>query len=207
MSTKSDNITWHGANVGPDQRQALTGQRGCVLWFTGLSGSGKSTISRRVEELLLQRGHFAYGLDGDNVRFGLNKDLGFSAADRAENVRRVGQVAKLFADSTAITTAAFISPTRAGRDAVRADVPQGAFVEVFVDTPIEVCEARDPKGLYKKARAGEIPNFTGISAPYEAPLAAEIVLKTAENDIDACAEQVIAYLVEQGFLRGAVDPA
>ncbi|MCP4807161.1 MAG: adenylyl-sulfate kinase [Proteobacteria bacterium] len=205
MTTKSDNITWHGANVGPDERQSLTGQRGCVLWFTGLSGSGKSTISRRVEELLLRRGHFCYGLDGDNVRFGLNKDLGFSAEDRAENVRRVGQVAKLFADSTAITTAAFISPSRSGRDAVRSHMPPGTFLEVFVDTPIEVCEARDPKGLYAKARAGEIANFTGISAPYEAPLAAEIVLKTAEHDIDACAEQVISHLVDNGFLNRPLD--
>ena len=201
MTTKSDNITWHGANLGPDERTELTGQRGCVLWFTGLSGSGKSTISRRVEELLVRRGHFAYGLDGDNVRFGLNKDLGFSAEDRAENVRRIGQVAKLFADSTCITTAAFVSPYRAGRDAVRAEMPAGTFVEVFVDTPLEVCEARDPKGLYRKARAGEIGNFTGISAPYEAPLDAEIVLKTAEHDVDACAEQVIAYLSGNGFLR------
>lgn len=197
----SKNITWHGSNVTNAQRQQATSQRGCVAWFTGLSGSGKSTISRRVEQMLLDRGVFAYSLDGDNVRFGLNKDLGFAAMDRVENIRRIGEVSKLFADATIITTAAFISPYRAGRDAIRAVVPQGAFIEVFVDTPLEVCEARDPKGLYQKARSGDIKNFTGISAPYEPPLHAEIVLKTAELSIDECAQQVLDYLQANGFIK------
>ena len=200
MSTKSTNITWHGAEVSTDQREQATGQKGCVLWFTGLSGSGKSTVSRRVEQRLLERGVFAYGLDGDNVRFGLNRDLGFSPEDRAENIRRIGEVAKLFADSTVVTLAAFVSPYRADRDAIREKLPEGRFVEVFVDTPLEVCEARDPKGLYKKARAGEIGNFTGISAPYEAPLKAEIVLKTDGKTIDQSADEVLVWLEARGFL-------
>ena len=198
---KSTNLTWHDATIPHDEREALTGQRGCVLWFTGLSGSGKSTVSRRVEELLLRRGAVCYALDGDNVRMGLCEDLGFAAADRTENIRRIGEVAKLFADATVITTCSFISPYRADRDQVRAKLPEGVFVEVFVDTPIEVCEARDPKGLYEKARQGLIPNFTGISAPYEAPEAPEIRLETGEHSVDACAEQVIAYLVRHGFFK------
>lgn len=197
---KSKNITWHGANVTNEERQLATNQRGCVVWFTGLSGSGKSTISCRVEQMLLERGVFAYSLDGDNMRFGLNKDLGFSAADRNENIRRIGEVAKLFADSTAITTTAFISPYRAGRDESRAIMPEGTFIEVFVDTPLEICEERDPKGLYKKARAGEIQGFTGISAPYEAPLSAEIVLKTDGKTVDESAGEVVAWLDGAGFL-------
>ena len=195
----SKNIFWHGANVSHDERETLTRQRGCVLWFTGLSGSGKSTISRRVEELLLKRGVFTYALDGDNLRMGLNEDLGFGAEDRVENIRRIGEVAKLFADATVITTCSFISPYRKGRQEIREKLPDGVFVEVFVDTPIEVCEARDPKGLYQKARDGVIPNFTGISAPYEAPENPEIRLLTAENDIDACANQVIDWLEARGF--------
>ena len=195
----SKNIFWHGANVSHDERETLTRQRGCVLWFTGLSGSGKSTISRRVEELLLKRGVFTYALDGDNLRMGLNEDLGFGAEDRVENIRRIGEVAKLFADATVITTCSFISPYRKGRQEIREKLPDGVFVEVFVDTPIEVCEARDPKGLYQKARDGVIPNFTGISAPYEAPENPEIRLLTAEKDIDACANQVIDWLEARGF--------
>ncbi len=200
MSTKSTNITWHGANVSAEQRSQATGQKGCVVWFTGLSGSGKSTVSRRVEQLLLERGVFCYGLDGDNVRFGLNKDLGFSPQDRAENIRRIGEVANLFADATVVATAAFVSPYRADREAVLALVAEGRFVEVFVDTPLEVCESRDPKGLYKKARAGEIQGFTGISAPYEAPLSAEIVLKTDGKTVDESAGEVVAWLDGAGFL-------
>jgi adenylylsulfate kinase len=197
---ESKNIFWHGANVSHDERETLTKQRGCVLWFTGLSGSGKSTVSRRVEELLLKRGAFCYSLDGDNLRMGLNEDLGFAAADRVENIRRIGEVAKLFADATVVTTCSFISPYRAGRQEIRDKMPAGVFIEVFVDTPLEVCEARDVKGLYAKARAGAIPNFTGISAPYEAPETPEIRLKTDENDLDACAQQVISYLVDHGFI-------
>ena len=197
---KSQNIRWHGANITREEREQILGQRGCVVWFTGLSGSGKSTVSRRVEQLLLERGVTAYGLDGDNLRFGLNKDLGFSAADRAENIRRVGSVAQLFMDASCVTLTAFISPYRADRAAARDLVGEGRFVEVFVDTPLEVCEARDPKGLYAKARAGEIGNFTGISAPYEAPEAPEIRLQTAGRDIDECAAEVVGWLAAQGFL-------
>ncbi|MCB9765147.1 MAG: adenylyl-sulfate kinase [Alphaproteobacteria bacterium] len=199
---KSKNITWHHANVTTAERQDATGQRGCVVWFTGLSGSGKSTVSRRVEQLLLERGRTSYSLDGDNIRHGLNKDLGFSPEDRTENIRRIGEVAKLFADATVITTTAFISPYREDRDSVRSIMPPGTFVEVFVDAPLEVCEERDPKGLYKKARAGIIPEFTGISAPYEEPESPEIVLKTADHDVDACANQVIAFLAARGFVNG-----
>ena len=199
----SKNITWHGANLTQLEREGLTGQRGCVLWFTGLSGSGKSTISRRVEELLLRRGVLCYALDGDNVRMGLNEDLGFAAADRTENIRRIGEVAKLFADATVIATCSFVSPYRADRADVRAKLPEGVFVEVFVDTPLEVCEARDPKGLYEKARQGLIPNFTGISAPYEAPESPEIRLATAEDDVDTCAAQVMDYLVAGAFFKAS----
>lgn len=197
---KSANITWHGSKVSLEQRQQATGQRGGVVWFTGLSGSGKSTVAVRVEQLLLERGKFCYALDGDNIRFGLNKDLGFSPEDRTENIRRIGEVAKLFANATALVTAAFISPYRADRAQVRAMLPAGSFVEVYVNTPIEVCERRDPKGLYKKARAGEIAEFTGISAPYEAPEAPEIELHTDALDLDACATVVVDYLESRGFL-------
>lgn len=197
---KSANIKWHGSNVSAEQRQAATGQRGCVVWFTGLSGSGKSTVSRRVEQLLLERGVFAYGLDGDNMRFGLNSDLGFSPEDRTENIRRISQVAKLMADATVVVLTAFISPYRAGRDACREILPDGVFLEVFVDTPLEICEARDPKGLYKKARAGEIRGFTGIDAPYEPPLNPEIHLLSGEWDVDQCAQAVVDALIERGFV-------
>jgi adenylylsulfate kinase len=201
MSTpKSTNITWHGSTVTPEQRQELLGQRGCVVWLTGLSASGKSTIARRVEQLLLEQGRVVYVLDGDNIRFGLNKDLGFSPADRTENIRRIGEVAKLFADASAITLTAFISPYREDRDKVRAILPEDTFIEAWVNASVEVCEERDPKGLYKKARAGQIPEFTGISAPYEAPASPELELRTAEHDLEACAHQVIAYLTEKGFL-------
>lgn len=194
------NITWHDANVSAEQRESLTGQKGAVLWFTGLSGSGKSTISRRVEQLLLERGVFTYGLDGDNVRFGLNSDLGFAPEDRQENIRRISEVAKLFADSTVIVCTAFISPYRAGRNHCRNILPEGRFVEVFVDTPLEVCASRDPKGLYKKAMAGEIKGFTGIDAPYEAPLAPEVHIETVKHDIDGCAQLVVDHLIQQGFI-------
>lgn len=197
---KSKNIVWHEAEVTRAQREELLGQRGCVVWFTGLSGSGKSTVSRRVEQKLLERGTYVYVLDGDNVRHTLNKDLGFSPEDRTENIRRIGCVAQLFADSAAIVLTAFISPYRKDRDAARALLDDGRFIEVHVATALEVCEQRDPKGLYKKARAGIIPEFTGISAPYEAPVKPEIVLETAGKTVDQCADEVIAYLAEKGFL-------
>ncbi|MEO0605722.1 MAG: adenylyl-sulfate kinase [Myxococcota bacterium] len=200
---KSTNIHWHEAEVTQEQRETLLGQKGCVLWFTGLSGSGKSTIARRVEQKLLSRHIHTYSLDGDNVRHGLNKDLGFSPEDRTENIRRIGAVAQLFADAGTITTASFISPYRAGRDAAREILPEGRFVEIHVATSLEECEKRDPKGLYKKARDGVIPNFTGISAPYEEPLNPEIAMTTEERSIDECADQVIAYLEGKGFIPAA----
>lgn len=199
---KSKNIVWHHALVSPAERAEALGARGCVVWLTGLSGSGKSTIGRRVEQLLLERGAHAYMLDGDNVRHGLNSDLGFSPDDRTENIRRIGELSKLFAEACVVTLTAFISPYRADRARVRGLLPDGDFVEVFVDTPIEVCESRDPKGLYKKARAGEIPQFTGISAPYEAPERPEVHLQTADRTVDDCAEEVVRRLVELGFVAG-----
>ena len=197
---KSKNITWHGAEITTEQRESALGQQGCVVWFTGLSGSGKSTVARRVEQKLLNRGIHAYALDGDNVRMGLNKDLGFSPADRTENIRRIGSVAQLFADSGCVTTASFISPYAAGRDAARAMCADGRFIEVHVSTSLEACESRDPKGLYKKARAGIIPNFTGVSAPYEAPENAEINLDTNGVSVDDSADEIVTYLEGRGFL-------
>lgn len=198
---KSSNIHWHGANVTQEEREQIIGQKGAVVWFTGLSGSGKSTVARRAEQMLLERGVHTYVLDGDNIRFGLNKDLGFSPADRTENIRRIGEVAKLFADACVITMTAFISPYREDRDRVRAIMPAGTFIEAYINAPIEVCEARDPKGLYKKARAGQIPEFTGISAPYEEPLNPELDVRTADLTVDQAAQRVIDYLVARGFIR------
>ena len=197
---KSNNITWHHAELSAEHRESMIGQKGCVLWFTGLSGSGKSTVSRRVERKLLERGIHAYGLDGDNLRHGLNADLGFTAEDRTENVRRVAHLAHLFADSGLICLTAFISPYRVDRAAARALLPEGRFIEVHVATSLQACESRDPKGLYQRARAGQIPNFTGIDAPYEAPESAEIVLDTEANDADACADQVLDWLTTAGLL-------
>ena len=197
---KGDNLTWHVGEVEKDVRAAAYGHRGAVLWFTGLSGSGKSTIGHRVERMLIERRAFAYVLDGDNIRHGLNSDLGFAPEDRVENIRRIGEVARLFADAGALVVSAFISPYRADRDRIRALLGDGEFVEVFVDTPLEVCEARDPKGLYKKARAGEIQNFTGLDAPYEAPTAPEVHLRTATLTVDEAAAQVIRYLEEHNVL-------
>lgn len=197
---KSSNIHWHGANVTQEERERIIGQKGAVVWFTGLSGSGKSTVARRTEQLLLERGVHTYVLDGDNIRFGLNKDLGFSPADRTENIRRIGEVAKLFADACVITMTAFISPYREDRDRVRAIMPEGTFIEAYINAPIEVCESRDPKGLYKKARAGQIPEFTGISAPYEEPLNPELDVRTGDLSVDQAAQQVIDYLVARGFI-------
>jgi adenylylsulfate kinase len=197
---KGQNLTWHVGEVDKDARAAAYGHRGAVLWFTGLSGSGKSTIGHRVERMLVARGAFAYVLDGDNVRHGLNSDLGFSPEDRVENIRRIGEVARLFADAGALVVSAFISPYRADRDRIRALLPDGVFVEVFVDTPLEGCEARDPKGLYKKARAGEIQGFTGLDAPYEAPTAPEVHLRTERLTVDEAAAQVVRYLEEHNVL-------
>ena len=197
---KGENLTWHIGEVDREARAAAHGHRGAVLWFTGLSGSGKSTIGHRVERMLIERGAFAYVLDGDNIRHGLNSDLGFSPEDRIENIRRIGEVSRLFADSGALVVSAFISPYRKDRDRIRGLMGPGEFVEVFVDTPLEICEARDPKGLYKKARAGEISNFTGLDAPYETPEKPEVHLETADLSIDEAAAQVISYLAEQKIL-------
>ena len=197
---KGENLTWHVGEVDKAARTAAHGHRGAVLWFTGLSGSGKSTIGHRVERMLIERGAFAYVLDGDNIRHGLNSDLGFAPEDRVENIRRIGEVARLFADAGALVVSAFISPYRKDRDRIRGLMGEGEFVEVFVDTPLEVCEARDPKGLYKKARAGEISNFTGLDAPYEAPESPEVHLRTADISIDEAATQVIRYLEHQNIL-------
>jgi len=200
---KSANLTWHGANVSSEEREQALGQKGCVLWLTGLSASGKSTIARRLEQMLLERGVTAYVLDGDNLRMGLNKDLGFSPADRTENIRRVGAVAQLFADAGTICITAFISPYRKDRDDARALNAPGRFIEVHVNTSLEACEARDPKGLYRKARLGQIPDFTGISAPYEDPASPEISLNTEGRTVDDCARDLIKALFERGFFGAA----
>ena len=196
---RSTNITWHHGVVDSARRARVHGHRGATVWLTGLSGSGKSTVSRALEEALTERRAHAYVLDGDNVRHGLNRDLAFSPEDRAENIRRVGEVARLFCDAGVICLTAFISPYRADRDRVRALHDEGAFIEVFVDAPLEICEARDPKGLYKKARAGLIGDFTGISAPYEAPEAPEIVVNTHTQSLDECVGQIVAWLEAQGL--------
>jgi len=197
---KATNIVWHQGAVTRDDRQKVNGHRACIVWLTGLSGSGKSTIAVDLEKRLWERGVRAYILDGDNIRHGLNKNLGFSPADRTENIRRIGEVAKLFTDAGLVTLTAFISPYRDDRDQVRALVPAGDFVEVHVICPVEVCEQRDVKGLYKKARAGEIKEFTGISAPYEAPLEPELAIDTSAQSVEASARQILQYLERKGIV-------
>ena len=199
---KATNITWHEGNVTRDERLANMGQIGCTLWMTGLSGSGKSTVAVALEQVLLQQGKHAYRLDGDNIRHGLNKNLGFSAEDRAENIRRIGEVAKLFADAGIITITSFISPYKADRDLVRqlhdeAGIP---FLEVHVSCSLEVAEQRDPKGLYKKARAGEIKGFTGIDDPFEAPDNPEVDLPTHELSVEQSVEKLLETLESRGLL-------
>lgn len=198
---KAANIVWHGGNVTKSDREELLRQKGVVLWFTGLSGSGKSTLAREVEIKLYEAGHLAYVLDGDNIRFGLNKNLGFSPEDRSENIRRIGEVAKLFADAGAITLTAFISPYQADRDLARALLTEGEFIEIYVECPVEECEKRDVKGLYQKARAGEIKEFTGISAPYEAPAVPELVLNTAAETLEESVDKVLQYLIDRRIIR------
>lgn len=200
---KATNILRHEGHVSRDERESLLKQQGVLLWLTGLPSSGKSTIAYTVEHALVSRGHLAYVLDGDNIRFGLNKNLGFSAEDRAENIRRIGEVGKLFVDGGFLTLASFVSPYREDRDGVRALMDTGDFVEIFIDTPVELCEQRDPKGLYKKARSGEIPNFTGVSDPYEAPENAEMVIKTADCTPEDAAVQIIAMLEDMGKIKSA----
>ena len=209
------NVHWHEHSVTRDEREKLNGHKGCVIWFTGFSACGKSTVSNLVDHKLHSRGLHSFVLDGDNVRHGLNAGpgmlkerhgeefakrfgLGFSAQDREENIRRIGAVAKLFSDAGVVALTAFISPYRRDRDAVRSSMQPGDFLEVFVDAPLEVCEARDPKGLYKKARAGELKGFTGIDDPYEAPLKPELVLDAASKNAETLADEVIAYLAKIG---------
>ena len=203
QTRKATNIHWHEGQITRADRERAHGHRGATLWFTGLSGSGKSTLARALEEALFERGCQVYVLDGDNIRHGLNRDLGFSPADRTENIRRIGEVAKLFTDFGALVLTAFISPYREDRAAVRALMGVGDFIEVYVDAALDVCEDRDPKGLYKKARRGEIPEFTGISAPYEAPEAPELVVRTDRHTIDECVAQLVAFLEQRGYLAGS----
>ncbi|MBF0349571.1 MAG: adenylyl-sulfate kinase [SAR324 cluster bacterium] len=197
---KSQNIVWHHGAVTRDMREEQYKQKSCTLWFTGLSGSGKSTLAHLVQHRLFELGKPSYVLDGDNLRHGLNVDLGFSPADRNENIRRSGEVAKLFNDAGLIVLTAFISPYRADRDKVRNIMNEGQFIEVWLNPSLDVCEARDPKGLYKKARAGQIPEFTGISAPYEEPLNAEIPLDTGKYSQEEAAQQILDYLNQKGYL-------
>ena len=194
---KATNIVWHQGAVTRADREQVNGHRGCTVWLTGLSGSGKSTIAVAVEKTLWGRGVRAFILDGDNIRHGLNKNLGFSPADRTENIRRIGEVAKLFTDAGLVAITAFISPYRADRDQVRAIMQPGDFIEVLVDCPLEVCEQRDVKGLYQKARAGQIPEFTGISAPYEPPLKPELTIRTHAQGVDESVQQIVAHLERQ----------
>lgn len=199
---KATNVYWHDGEVSRDDRAQLLKQKGATLWFTGLSGSGKSTVAVALEQALFAKGKLAYRLDGDNVRLGINKNLGFSAEDRTENIRRVGEVSKLMADSGVIVLNSFISPYLADRDGVRAlhEAAGIAFIEVFVDCSLNEAEKRDPKGLYKKARAGEIKNFTGIDDPYEAPLKPEIHLHTDKSSLEEEVEIMLAVLLERGII-------
>ena len=198
---KATNITWHDADVQQEDRERLNGHKAVTLWFTGLSGSGKSTLAHAVENALFERQCRTYVLDGDNVRHGLNKDLGFSPADREENIRRIGEVAKLFTQAGVINLTAFISPYRADRDQARNIAEEGTFFEIYVKCALDVCEERDPKGLYKKARAGEIPEFTGISAPYEEPDNPEIVVDTGEQSVEECTAEILNALAGRGVIE------
>ena len=199
------NITWHEGAVNRRDKEKLLNQRGCVLWFTGLSGSGKSTVACTLEHALVQRGHLTTLLDGDNVRHGLNSNLGFSQQDREENIRRIGEVSKLLVESGLITLASFISPYERDRNKVRSRLDAGDFIEVYMKTPLAVCEQRDPKGLYKLARAGKLKGFTGIDDPYEAPSNAEIVLESDQLSVEAMAAELLIFLDSRGFLS-SVSP-
>ncbi len=204
---KSTNTVWHDATITRRDREHRNGHRGTILWFTGLSGSGKSTLAHAVEERLFAMGCNTYVCDGDNIRHGLCGDLGFSPEDRVENIRRIGEVVKLFMDAGVIALTAFISPYRADRERARKLVAAGDFIEIYCRCPVEVCEGRDVKGLYRKARAGEIKEFTGISAPYEEPEAAEIAIDTGTEPVEACVEKVIGYLITKGLITQGAVPA
>lgn len=198
---KATNIKWHHGKITKDDRVKLMKQKGVTIWLTGLSGSGKSTIAVELEHALLENKHLAYILDGDNIRHGLNKNLGFSPEDRTENIRRIGEVAKLFTDANMIAITAFISPYRQDRDNVRKLLTEGEFIEIYIKCPLEVCEQRDTKGLYKKARAGEVKEFTGISAPYEEPLHPELTVDTSTMTIDESTRAILNYLEAKGYVK------
>lgn len=197
---RNNNITWHKTTVTKKARHRLNGHKSCVLWFTGLSGSGKSTLANAVDYELFQNGHRSYVLDGDNIRHGLNKDLSFRKVDRKENIRRIGEVAKLFVDSGLIVSSAFISPFREDRELVRNMFEADEFIEIFLNCPIQICENRDPKGLYKKARKGEILDFTGIKSPYEAPIAPEIIIQTNSMTIKDSVKEIVSFLIGKKIL-------
>ncbi len=201
MKVKSENIVWHHNHVSREERHELNQHRSCVLWFTGLSGAGKSTLSTAVERELYNRGIRSYVLDGDNIRHGLNNNLGFSPEDRKENIRRIGEVSKLFVDAGLFALSAFISPYREDRDMVRSRFADGEFIEVYVRCSVDECARRDPKGLYEKAMRGEIKQFTGVSAPYEEPLTAEIIVNSESQSIDESVAQIINYLKDQGYIQ------
>ncbi len=197
------NIVWHASTITKDDRHRMNEHKSAILWYTGLSGAGKSTLANKVEEKLFERGIHTYVLDGDNIRHGLNKGLGFTTEDRKENIRRIGEVSKLFVDGGAFVSTAFISPYRSDREMVRNIVEPGEFIEVYVHCPLDVCEQRDPKGLYKKARAGEIKHFTGIDDPYEAPENAELIINTSEKSLEDCAEEIMKYLETNDYIDEA----
>ena len=198
---KATNIKWHHGRITKEDRRKLMKQRGVIIWLTGLSGSGKSTIAVELEHALVENKQQAYILDGDNIRHGLNKNLGFSPEDRSENIRRIGEVAKLFVDANIITITAFISPYREDRDSARALANEGEFIEVYVKCPLDVCEQRDTKGLYKKARAGEVKKFTGISAPYEEPSNPELTIDSSKLSVEESTRAILNYLEEKGFVK------
>jgi len=198
--TKATNIVWHKHNVTREDREQKFGHRGCTIWMTGLSGSGKSTLANALDEVLWERGVRSYVLDGDNIRHGLNKDLGFSPEDRTENIRRIGEVAKLFTEAGIINTTAFISPYREDRDRARGTQKDGDFIEVYVQASVDECERRDTKGLYAKARAGQIPEFTGVSAPYEEPAKPEVTVDTETQSVEESLTVIVRYLEEKGYL-------
>jgi adenylylsulfate kinase len=200
MSTDT-NLVWHHATVTRSRREQQNGHKSCVLWFTGLSGAGKSTLAHAVEEELYQRGCRTFVLDGDNVRHGLSSNLGFGEEDRKENIRRIGEAAKLMMEAGVIAMTAFISPFRDDRDAVRRHMPHGDFLEIYCKASLEICESRDIKGFYKRARAGEIKNYTGISSPYEEPDRAELVVATGSDTLDSCVSSVLKLLTERGIVQ------
>ena len=201
--SKSSNVVWHHATVTRERREELNGHKSAILWFTGLSGAGKSTLAHAVEERLHKSGCRTFVFDGDNVRHGLCRDLGFSVDDRTENIRRIGEMTKLFLEAGVVSLTAFISPLRKDRQSVRSLVPHGDFFEIYCHAPLEVCEQRDVKGLYKRARAGEIKDFTGISSPYEVPERPELVVDTGTRPLQECVDAVIALLRDRGVLKGA----